>query len=165
MADTIACPECGRALRLPEDLIGQEVRCPSCQAIFVAERPAPPLPTYTVREQPVPPRRRSDDHDLNRLPRRPARAPGEDYRVPHRGTLVLTLGILSIALACCPLTGWILGGIAIARANEDLREMARGEMDRAGRGLTQAGKVCAVFGVVLATLAFFYHVLLKINGF
>ncbi len=163
MPETIPCPECGRALRLPEELIGQEVRCPICQATFVAEVPASPLPTYTVREEPLPPRRRSDDQDLRR-PHRSPRAPGDDYRVPHRGTLVLTLGILSIVLSCCFPAGWILGGIAIARASEDLREMARGEMDRAGWGLTQAGKICAIFGVVLATLAFFLHVLMRINA-
>jgi hypothetical protein len=161
MPETISCPECGRALRLPEDLFGQEVRCPACQTTFVAERPGPPLHTYSLREQPVPPRRRNEDHDPSRPGRRPHRSSDEST---HRGIMVLTLGILSMVLACCPLAGWALGGIAIGRANEDLREMERGEMDRAGKGLTQAGKICGIFGVVAATLAFLFHVLVRING-
>src|SRR5262249_3204720 len=138
MPETIACPECGRALRLPEELFGQEVRCPACEATFVAERPVPPLPPYTVREQPAPPRRRSADPAHGLPTRRPPRGPGQGSPAPHRGGLVLTLGTLSIVVACCPLAGWILGGIALARANGDLRQMARGEMDETGRGLTQA---------------------------
>jgi predicted Zn finger-like uncharacterized protein len=148
MADTIACPECGRALRVTEELYGQEVRCPSCRATFTAERPLPPMPTYTVREQPAPPRRRDDDV-------RPERRVGRDDHVqPHRGATVLTLGILSIVLACCFVAGWVLGGIALAMANEDLRKMAAGQMDRAGQGQTQAAKICAILGLVFATGAF-----------
>jgi hypothetical protein len=85
--------------------------------------------------------------------------------VPHRGELVLALGTLSIVVACCPLAGWILGGIAIARANGDLLKMARGEMDVTGRGLTQAGRICAIFGVVISTLALLFHFAVRLNGF
>ena len=74
---------------------------------------------------------------------------------PHRGTLILVLGILSIVV-CGPLgiVAWILG-------NTDLREMDGGLMDPEGRGSTQAGKVCGIIGCILAgvsllvTLGFF----------
>ncbi|HLW64097.1 MAG TPA: hypothetical protein VKS79_02180 [Gemmataceae bacterium] len=61
------CPSCGRALRVPDNLIGANVRCPGCENIFRAEgdsaRPAGPLPeplgetithipSEAVREQP-----------------------------------------------------------------------------------------------------------------
>jgi len=74
------------------------------------------------------------------------------------------LGILSLVFACCPLAGWVLGGIAIARANEDLRAMNRGEMDREGLGLTQAGKICAILGIVFSTLAFCGNIVLRMKN-
>jgi len=65
---------------------------------------------------------------------------------PHRGTLILVLGILS--LVCCGLLGipaWLMG-------NADLKEMAAGTMDPAGQGTTNAGKICGIIGTVLAIL-------------
>ncbi len=62
---------------------------------------------------------------------------------PHRGTLVLVLGILG--LVCCFVCGivaWIMG-------NADLKEMDAGVMDPEGRGTTQAGKICGIVSVVL----------------
>ena len=62
---------------------------------------------------------------------------------PHRGTTVLVLGILSLVV--CPLLGiaaWVMG-------NGDLREMSAGRMDVSGRGLTSAGRICGMIGVVL----------------
>jgi hypothetical protein len=34
--------------------------------------------------------------------------------------------------------------------NNDLREMTAGIMDPSGRGMTQAGKICGMIGVILA---------------
>lgn len=62
---------------------------------------------------------------------------------PHRGGLILTFGILG--LVCCGVFGivaWVMG-------NGDLKEMAAGRMDPAGQGMTQAGKICGIIGVVL----------------
>ena len=62
---------------------------------------------------------------------------------PHRGGAVLALGILGIT-PC-----FICGIIAWVMANRDLREMAAAQMDPSGRGLTQAGKICGMVGVIL----------------
>lgn len=62
---------------------------------------------------------------------------------PHRGAMVLVLGILG--LVCC----FILGIIAWVLGNGDLREIDAGRMDPSGRGLTQAGKICGMISVVL----------------
>jgi len=65
---------------------------------------------------------------------------------PHRGTLILVLGILS--LVCCGLLGiaaWLMG-------NTDLKEMAAGTMDPTGQGMTNAGKICGIIGTVLTIL-------------
>ncbi len=68
---------------------------------------------------------------------------------PHRGGVVLALGILGIVVCfICGIVAWVMG-------NNDLREMAAGTMDPAGRGLTQAGKICGMIGVILAIVGIF----------
>ncbi|MHC4559310.1 MAG: DUF4190 domain-containing protein [Planctomycetota bacterium] len=62
---------------------------------------------------------------------------------PHRGGIVLALGILGLVVCfICGIIAWIMG-------NNDLREMAAGIMDPSGRGLTQAGKICGIVSVIL----------------
>jgi predicted Zn finger-like uncharacterized protein len=172
MPEIIACPECGRQLRVTEDLFGQLVKCPSCQATFTAAAPDAPPPrgdgprgAYEVREEPAgrrrpddrPPRRYSDedeDDDRGRPGRRrPPLDYDEDRMKPHRGATVLTLGILSLVLSCIPLAAWILGGIALGMANNDLQAMARRRMDPAGQGQTRAGQVCGIIGVILGVFS------------
>ncbi|MHC4666366.1 MAG: DUF4190 domain-containing protein [Planctomycetota bacterium] len=65
---------------------------------------------------------------------------------PHRGVVILVLGILGI-IPC-----FICGIIAWVMANSDLKEMDAGRMDPAGRGMTQAGKICGIIGVILAAV-------------
>ena len=69
--------------------------------------------------------------------------PSQQSLTPHRGVLILVFGILSIV--CC----FIFGIVAWVMANTDLREMAAGRMDPAGKGLTTAGKICGIVGIVL----------------
>ena len=66
---------------------------------------------------------------------------------PHRGTLILVLGILSLVI-CAPLGifAWIMG-------NGDIREMAAGTMDPSGRDTTNAGRICGIIGTVLLALS------------
>lgn len=67
---------------------------------------------------------------------------------PHRGAVVLTLGILGLLLCA------ILGIIAWVMGNHDLRMMAAGQMDPSGRGLTQAGKICGMIATILMIVGF-----------
>jgi hypothetical protein len=83
-------------------------------------------------------------------------------RRPHRGTAILVLGILSLVLGC---VGWILGIIAWVMGNADLREMDAGRMDSAGRGITNAGRICGIISIVLHVLVLaFYVVVFMILG-
>jgi len=68
---------------------------------------------------------------------------------PHRGTLVLVLGIISLVV-CAPLgiAAWVMG-------NSDLKEMDAGTMDPSGRGMTQGGKICGMIGLILMILGLF----------
>jgi hypothetical protein len=69
------------------------------------------------------------------------------YETPHRGILILVLGILGWALSCVPLgvVAWVMG-------NSDLWEMECGRMDQAGRGLTQAGRIMGMIQTLLCLL-------------
>ncbi len=66
---------------------------------------------------------------------------------PHRGTLILVLGILGLVI-CTPLAvvAWVMG-------SGDLKQIDAGIMDPTGRGLTQAGKICGIIGTVLLIIS------------
>lgn len=72
---------------------------------------------------------------------------------PHRGATVLTLGILALVLSGCAPVSVVLGIIAINMGGNDLRAMDLNHMDADGRGLTQAGRICGIIGVILGGLA------------
>ncbi len=65
---------------------------------------------------------------------------------PHRGVLILVFGILSLVI--CPLFGLA----AWSMANKDLPEMDHGWMDRSGRDLTQAGRICGMIATGILTI-------------
>jgi hypothetical protein len=66
---------------------------------------------------------------------------------PHRGTLILVLGVLSLIL-CAP-----LGIAALVMGNGDLKLMAAGEMDPAGKDLTNIGRILGIIACVFLALA------------
>jgi hypothetical protein len=72
----------------------------------------------------------------------------------HRGTLILVFGILGL-LICGPLgiAAWIMGG-------NDLKEMDAGTMDPAGRGNTQAGKICGMIATILMIIGLVIGILM-----
>lgn len=66
---------------------------------------------------------------------------------PHRGTLILVLGILGFFVCfICGIVAWVMG-------NDDIRQMDAGQMDPAGRDLTQAGRVIGMIVVILNVVA------------
>jgi len=77
---------------------------------------------------------------------------------PHRGTLILVLGILSLVV-CQPvgIAAWIMG-------KGDLAEMDSGQMDPEGRQLTNAGRICGMIAVALMALSLIAIVLLFALG-
>lgn len=155
MAEIIQCPSCKRKLQLPESLIHQDVQCPSCNATFVATpgtttgsaappySAPPPLPERRSYVE-LPPSRRDDffdddeeDYDRSRRRRR------RDL-TPHRGGLILALGIIGLVAGCI-----ILSPIAWVMGNQDLTEIRAGRMDPEGEGLTQAGRILGIIGTVI----------------
>jgi hypothetical protein len=67
---------------------------------------------------------------------------------PHRGTLILILGVLSLVFCgiFTAIPAWIMG-------SNDLKAMAAGTMDPSGRSLTTAGKICGMISTILTILA------------
>jgi hypothetical protein len=88
----------------------------------------------------------------------PQPSPPQPLR-PHRGGVVLALGILGIVVCfICGIIAWVMG-------NNDLRDMAAGRMDPAGRGLTQAGKICGMISVILAIVGLFIWIVILGGSF
>jgi hypothetical protein len=65
---------------------------------------------------------------------------------PHRGTLILVLGILAL-LQCY---GIILGPIAFFMGTSDIKEMREGRMDPSGEGMTNVGRFLGLAGAIIA---------------
>jgi hypothetical protein len=76
----------------------------------------------------------------------------------HRGAMILVFGILGIVIC------FIFGIVAWVMGNGDLREMAAGRMDPSGEGLTRAGKICGIIGVVLAIIGIALWLLMVVLG-
>lgn len=249
MATIVDCPTCTRKLRVPDELLGKKVKCPTCSGTFdaiVAPAPAGPGPSSGFVEPrlslenqgvaagsqtspeppesgapspappmafdnppgPVPsseqetvthyPSQKAAEEDLEpcpycgeKIPRDARRCtyckedlgdedksdrpwnreyrPYRDVRrdsEPHRGTLILTLGIISIVVSVggvCSygisgLIGLIIGIFAWVMGQKDLRKMRANEMDPQGLGSTQAGWICGIIGTVFGTLAVLFMV-------
>jgi predicted Zn finger-like uncharacterized protein len=142
MPITINCPSCSRTLRVPDDLLGKNVKCPTCGTTFTASAEAPPPEeeepaARAPARAPAPP----PDDDEERDERRPRRLRRSSLE-PHRGPLVLVLGILGL-LVFAPLgiVAWVLG-------NNDLKEMRAGRMDPEGESLTNAGRICGIIATI-----------------
>jgi predicted Zn finger-like uncharacterized protein len=227
MATIVDCPSCNRKLRVPDELLGKKVKCPTCSGTFDAvaasassssassgsvepqlslgeksalpssdpNSPAPPgsferpeasgTPASEQETLPHYPSKPDDEADLEPCPYcgekiakdatrctfcgeelededkgdrpwdqgyRPYRDVRRDSE-PHRGTLILTLGIVSIV------TAWLLGPIGLCvgiitwvMGQRDLKKMKANLMDPQGLGSTQAGWICAIIGTAFGGL-------------
>jgi hypothetical protein len=167
MPETIQCAHCQAPLRLPEQFIGQEVRCPACQKTFMAQMPAasPPPAAEQRREQPPSPIR-SEPLANVRPSRRQPDYDDDDYDDAYsfrryarvdRSSTVKILGIVGLALVALGLcvgipvvlVGFGLGIAAVIMGRNDLALMKLGERDPAGRPATKTGVLCGTIAIVL----------------
>jgi hypothetical protein len=191
MANVVVCPTCSRKLRLPDDLLGQEVRCPGCKKIFATEARPAKRSRRDDDEDEDEDREDRDEPDKTDRPSRRGRSLRKN-QLPHRGGLLLTLGIgsivagvlsvpaefgLGLCTLCCPLgvfamaaAGVIMviglgcGIPAVFMAQSDLRMMDEGTRDPEGRGLTRGGWICAMIGIVLNVISIVVSVVLSVSG-
>ncbi len=155
MADIISCPACQRKLQVPEAFYGQMVQCPECRHMFTAAAPStgvqpnapPPSPPSAVPDWQAPPARgprRAYEEDAG-YGDEPARL--RRPTVPHRGGMILALGIVGLVMMPCLTI--VCGPMAWVMGSTDLAEIRAGRMDRAGEGLTQAGRILGIISTVL----------------
>jgi len=80
-----------------------------------------------------------------------AAAAAGGYVAPHRGGLILALGLIGFVISCpiFSLMAWVMG-------SHDLAEMRAARMDRSGEGITQAG---LVLGMILSLLWILFGVI------
>jgi hypothetical protein len=171
MQEIINCPSCQRKLQVPESLLGQDVRCPTCGATFVGTANGAPPPVSQAQPAnppPAPPPGRRDDYDRRRYEDEYDDYGADQYRprrrrhdlAPHRGSAVLTLGILSLVTGLAI----ILGPIAWSMGHTDMREIRAGRMDPEGEGSTNAGRICGMIGTILGIVGivfcFLYMILI-----
>jgi predicted Zn finger-like uncharacterized protein len=186
MPITINCKHCLRQLQVQEAHLGKQVRCPACQQIFTAVAPPPAEPEEVVSDisafevpeppavpvTPARPSQRRQPQDSLDFESETRRRPEEDDEEqagdvkPHRGGVILTMGILTLVFAfCCPPICWIIGGIGENMAGKDLRMMSLRQMDRSGRSMTQTGKTLMGVGIALSILVTIGYTILRFITF
>jgi predicted Zn finger-like uncharacterized protein len=149
MPIVIRCPECQRRLRVPDDLLGKAVKCPTCKATFQAaaedEAGSPPAPRreeaprgrarppeedYEARPSPAVRRRRREEEDEfaddedDDYEDRPRRRRGRRRAEARSAVLVPAIGLM--------VTGGL--GIAVAVLDFVLRVLNVGIMATGGPG-------------------------------
>jgi hypothetical protein len=156
---------------VPEELHGKLVKCPTCGKTFTAKAAsaAPPaqlpveeLPPWEQGGQPypIPSGGRQgggaafeeeddgyevvDDRDESRRRRRRRGR----YLAPHRGNMILTLGVISLFIMHIP-----LGPIAWIMGNSDLAEIRAGRMDPEGESSTNTGRICGMISTILSIVS------------
>jgi hypothetical protein len=153
----VTCPSCEIPLDVPETLLGRTVRCASCANTFSTSTEPSSAGAPLQGRRPL----RSDEVETeDEAPW--ARGPRRDL-LPHRGGMILTLGIISVALspfALCSIPGLVFGTASLALGitglvlgQADLRRMRTHRMDPDGRGTTNAGWICAIIGTCISSLA------------
>jgi tetratricopeptide (TPR) repeat protein len=106
--------------------------------------PSPPPPPVRPPAPPLaPPVVDPFQHDHWERPadREPAKL------APHRGGIILTLGLLSLFCCCFP-----SGLFALGLGSRDLERMNRGEMNPEGKGMSIAGMVLSVIGLFVSAI-------------
>ena len=152
------CKSCNTTLRVPDEHLGKQARCPSCQNLNVIQAdsavpPAKPIAPAAPIQDPGFENPYSASAGMTLPPGGPA---GRAYSQPHRGGLVLGLGIMSLMCNFFLIPGilaWIFG-------NSDLKKMSAGTMDPEGKGLTQAGMILGIVSTALVALLLVFYVFL-----
>ena len=78
----------------------------------------------------------------------------QSYAYPGRGSTILTLGILSLVVCT------VMGPIAWAMGNEELRRIDSGQTSPDGRGNVTAGRICGIIASVLLMFTAFIILLM-----
>ena len=184
MAIEFKCQGCEKKLRVPDEFAGRKAKCPNCQTIL--QVPANSQ-SETVEPLEVQPPIASSSSDLfagldssdssqpsygqspspfatsNPYSRPQQQRPQQPGRrrsggAPHRGGLVLGLGIGAMVCNFC----LIPGILALIFGMADLKAMKEGRMDDEGHGLTLAGTIMGGIMTGLGALVLVFYVFMII---
>ena len=114
-------------------------------AIYSSLQGSSPFP---AQQNPFADRPEQEDHPYVAPQTGPQNMTPGGYMTPHRGGVVLALGICALVFNLCLVPGimaWYMG-------NSDLKAMNRGDMDLEGRSLTQVGMILGIVGTTLTVL-------------
>jgi hypothetical protein len=148
------CSGCGQLLRVADEHAGKMASCPKCGRVTTV--PLPDVAGRAAAQQTAaswePLATANPFAGRPEQVTNPYAAPATAFPQqfgdlqPHRGGLILTLGILGI-LCCLPLgiVAWVLG-------SQDLKSIRAGKMDPSGQGLTQAGMVVGIVATILGAV-------------
>lgn len=180
MGKKIRCPACKNVIDVPDE--DEDIVEPD-EEVAVTKAVPPPIPRKAAwDDEPRSKKKRradddeyekeeedEDDEEEERRRRKKKRRMEEDEydsprrsRAPHRGVLILILGMLAILFSCAPIVAWVIASYAVNMANEDLTKMNKRRMDADGRGMTVAGKACGIVGSVLAGIWLIVAITLKV---
>jgi phage FluMu protein Com len=185
----VRCPACKSVMAVPmpqEELVEPEEELvePEPESFAVTEKPAPPAKKAAWDDDPPAKSTSKDDEnygldaddedereerrrDRKRKEKRRRRDEAEGRRrsyQPHRGVVILVLGSVALCGAClCAIIGWGLGSVVLGMANTDLAKMDNRVMDDSGRGMTTAGKVCALIAFGLGLINAILGIAMNIN--
>ena len=177
MAIEFKCENCHKTLRVADEFAGKKARCPNCQTILQVESSTETVDPISVQpplaSTPQPPA-----YGQTGTPSASPFATGNPYSSPsqasqyqpptrrrsrgepHRGGLVLGLGIGAMTCNIC----MIPGILALTFGLNDLKAMKEGRMDNEGHGLTLAGTIMGgIMTGIAALILLFYAVLIVIG--
>lgn len=163
-----SCKGCVSVLKVPDEYAGKQARCPKCQTLNLIQAGIQTEPAGSLFDDlPTAPPYKSDNpfgaEPEPNVYSAPMSQPtygasphlGSAYAMPHRGGMVLTFGILSVALCNFMLIPGILAWII---GSGDLKKMHAGVMDPAGRGLTQTGMIMGIIMTCLSALFILFYI-------
>jgi DNA-directed RNA polymerase subunit RPC12/RpoP len=162
VAIEFVCTNCKKTLRVPDEHLGKKARCPACQAIVIIQ--STDLTDVGNLQ--------NNETELRFLhpesavsPERPSATKPNPYSIgsyptsrqqsaPHRGGLILTLGILAFTCNLFLIPGiaaWVMG-------SSDLKQMKAGLMAREGETMTMIGMVLGIISVVFPLIMIVFYV-------
>lgn len=133
MPEQVRCPSCDATLRVPDTLLGKNVKCPKCQTTFLAETETPEEEERIVREpvsssrrsrvpddtedEELPPEEEEDEDRPRRRRRRGRRSGAAESAVIGPAIAIMVVSGLSIVCGLIDLAFRVLGASLMAGAS------------------------------------------------
>jgi len=159
MAIEFSCGTCDSVLSVSDEHAGKQAKCPKCANVNSIPNSSQPAPAPPVVPPPVAPQAMPAGYNAGysqpmqgMATQAPYGAPISGSFEPHRGGLVLTMGIFGVVFSCLG----IIGIIGIVMSSRDLKKIKAGQMDPQGEGLTTFGLVLSIVGTVIFACVLLY---------